>query len=247
MTHPTGLTTLLALATIGQSAVIQERATATCKHDACLELFELFAVAAKPFCSTYTKVPTHTLPAYAARWSKVPAKISSACTCLNGGTPTAVPTSAAPSTTATSTLAVSSSAVAIVTSTSIVSISPTSATPTATSLPPDVCHVTGYSGIPAAVASCTDIVLDGITVPGNSTIDLSKLKTGSKVTFKGRTFWEYFDANYPFIKVGGTNLEITSAEGAVLDGNGQAWWDGLGSNGGVTKYVFKSSSCSIIH
>jgi polygalacturonase len=97
--------------------------------------------------------------------------------------------------------------------------------------------VTTFSAIPAAVASCTNIVLDGITVPGNSTIDLSKLKTGSKVTFKGTTFWEYFDANYPFIKVGGTNIEVTAAEGAILDGNGQAWWDGIGSNGGVTKSV----------
>lgn len=97
------------------------------------------------------------------------------------------------------------------------------------------CHVTEYSGIPAAVASCTSITLDGITVPGNSTIDLSKLKTGSKVVFKGRTFWEYADANYAFIKVSGTDLEITADKDAVLDGNGQAWWDGLGSNGGLTK------------
>jgi len=95
--------------------------------------------------------------------------------------------------------------------------------------------VTAYSAIPAATAACTSITLDGITVPGNSTIDLSKLKTGTKVTFKGTTFWEYFDANYPFIKVGGTNLEITAADGAVLDGNGQSWWDGLGSNGGIAK------------
>jgi polygalacturonase len=55
------------------------------------------------------------------------------------------------------------------------------------------------------------------------------------VTFKGKTFWEYADANYAFIKVGGTNVEITAAEGAILDGNGQSWWDGLGSNGGLTK------------
>ena len=79
-------------------------------------------------------------------------------------------------------------------------------------------------------------------MPGNSTIDLSKLKTGTKVTFKGTTFWEYFDANYPFIKVGGTNLEITATEDAVLDGNGQSWWDGLGSNGGIAKFVLSTHS-----
>ncbi|KAF9694286.1 hypothetical protein EKO04_007727 [Ascochyta lentis] len=101
--------------------------------------------------------------------------------------------------------------------------------------PGDACYVTEYSAIAAAVAACTAITLDGITVPGNSTINLSKLKNGAKVKFKGFTFWEYGDANYPFIKVGGTNIEITAAKGAILDGNGQAWWDGLGSNGGVAK------------
>ncbi|KAL1606118.1 hypothetical protein SLS59_003243 [Nothophoma quercina] len=231
----TGLSALLALATVGQSAVIQERATATCTQDACLELFELFAVAAKPFCSAYTKAPTHTLPAFAARWSQVPAKISSACTCLNGGKPTAVPSSVAPSVTAATSSKAASSAIITSTPSAVPTSSPTSATPTTTSAAADACYVTAYSAIPAATASCTAITLDGITVPGNSTIDLSKLKTGTKVTFKGTTFWEYFDANYPFIKVGGTNLEITAAEGAILDGNGQSWWDGLGSNGGIAK------------
>ncbi|KAL5117361.1 hypothetical protein ACEQ8H_004677 [Pleosporales sp. CAS-2024a] len=101
----------------------------------------------------------------------------------------------------------------------------------------DACYVTSYAAIAAATAACTSITLDGITVPGNSTINLSKLKKGTKVTFKGTTFWEYFDGNYPFITVGGTNVEITAAQGAVLDGNGQAWWDGLGNNAGVTKFV----------
>lgn len=110
-----------------------------------------------------------------------------------------------------------------------------SATTGGTTAPPSACHVTDYSAIPAATAACTSITLDGITVPGNGTINLSKLKTGAKVTFSGTTFWEYFDANYPFIKVGGTDIEINATEGAILDGNGQAWWDGLGSNGGVAK------------
>lgn len=235
LTYYLDLTTLLALAAVGQSAVIQERATATCTHDPCLELFELFAVVAKPFCSAYLKKPTHTVPAYAARWAKVPERISSACTCLNGGNPTAVPTAV------TTSAAVSSSVItstAAISSPLVVSSStPTTSAPAATGTPSELCHVTTFSAIPAAVASCTDITLDSITVPGNSTIDLLKLKKGAKVTFKGTTFWEYFDANYPFIKVGGTDVEVTATEGAVLDGNGQAWWDGLGSNGGVAKFV----------
>jgi polygalacturonase len=37
------------------------------------------------------------------------------------------------------------------------------------------------------------------------------------------------------IRVGGTNIHITGAPGAIIDGNGEAWWDGQGSNGGKTK------------
>lgn len=221
------ISTLLALAIIGQAAVLHERAAPACTEDSCLELFQLFAIAAKPFCSAYTKAPTHTVPAFAAKWSDVPEKISSACTCLNGGKPTAVPTSIS------ATATVPSSSLGDVSVT--ITTSPSSTPPTATVAPADSCYVTGYLAIPAAVEACTSIILDGITVPGNSTIDLSKLKTGAKVIFKGTTFWEYFDANYPFIKVGGTNIEITAEEGAVLDGNGQSWWDGLGSNGGIAK------------
>ena len=99
----------------------------------------------------------------------------------------------------------------------------------------DPCHVTSYSGVAAAVSSCTNITLDSIAVPGNTTLDLTKLKTGTVVTFAGTTTFAYADANYDMIKVAGTDVTITAQKGAIIDGNGQAWWDGLGSNGGVAK------------
>ncbi|CAD0111392.1 unnamed protein product [Aureobasidium uvarum] len=99
----------------------------------------------------------------------------------------------------------------------------------------DPCHVTSYSGVAAAVSSCTNIVLDSIAVPGNTTLDLTKIQPGSTVTFAGKTTFAYADANYDMIKVAGTDVTITAEKGAIIDGNGQAWWDGLGSNGGVAK------------
>ena len=99
----------------------------------------------------------------------------------------------------------------------------------------DPCHVTSYSGVAAAVSSCSKIILDGIAVPGNTTLDLTKLKAGTVVTFAGKTTFAYADANYDMIKVAGTDVTITAEKGAIIDGNGQAWWDGLGSNGGVAK------------
>lgn len=49
------------------------------------------------------------------------------------------------------------------------------------------CTVTEFASISSAVASCTDIVLKNIVAPSASAIDLSKLKTGAKVTFAGKT------------------------------------------------------------
>lgn len=40
----------------------------------------------------------------------------------------------------------------------------------------------------------------------------------------------------PLVLIGGTDFHITAAPGAVIDGNGAAWWDGKGDNG-VKKYV----------
>ncbi|GAB7352823.1 hypothetical protein MBLNU459_g3437t1 [Dothideomycetes sp. NU459] len=110
----------------------------------------------------------------------------------------------------------------------------TSATNTASNAS-DICYVTDYAAVPAATAACTAITLDGLTVPGNSTLDLSKLKPKTVVTFKGLTTFEYAEANYNLILAGGTDIIITALPGAVIDGNGQAWWDGLGGNGGITK------------
>lgn len=105
--------------------------------------------------------------------------------------------------------------------------------------------------MPAATASCTAITLDGITVPSGKTLDLSALVNGTTVTFARTTTFEYYDGNIDLIKVGGTDITITSAPGSVIDGNGQAWWDGLGSNGGISKpnhfiTVSKANGASVI-
>ncbi|KAK4547939.1 hypothetical protein LTR36_010658 [Oleoguttula mirabilis] len=97
------------------------------------------------------------------------------------------------------------------------------------------CYVTAYSAVAAATAACTSITLKNILVPGNQTLDLSKLRAGTTVTFAGTTTFGFAEADYNLIEVGGTNITITAEKGAVIDGNGQAWWDGQGSNGGITK------------
>ena len=100
----------------------------------------------------------------------------------------------------------------------------------------DPCYCTEYSQIATAVASCTEILLENIAAPSNSSIDLSKLKDNSKVTFSGLiTFAFTNSSSFDPMIFGGKNVTITCAKGAIIDGNGPAYWDGLGSNGGVPK------------
>lgn len=56
-----------------------------------------------------------------------------------------------------------------------------------TKTPPGACTVTNYSDLAGAVANCTNIVLQDLYAPANSSIDLTDLKNGSTVTFAGTT------------------------------------------------------------
>ncbi len=63
-------------------------------------------------------------------------------------------------------------------------------TPNSTTTSTDpVCTVTTYStaAVSAAVSSCTDIHIRNLTIPGGSTLDLSKAKPNTVITFEGRT------------------------------------------------------------
>ncbi|KAM3074464.1 hypothetical protein ACMFMG_002732 [Clarireedia jacksonii] len=98
------------------------------------------------------------------------------------------------------------------------------------------CTATAYGDIANVIASCTNIVLDNISAPASSSIDLQSLQDGSIVTFSGTTtFGTTTDSDFDPIVVKGNNITITGASGHVIDGNGAAYWDGEGSNGGSDK------------
>jgi len=69
----------------------------------------------------------------------------------------------------------------------VVFSSPASAQATSTTSSGTTCTATAYSQITSAVASCTNIILENISVPASSTLLLTKLKAGSTVTFAGET------------------------------------------------------------
>ncbi|KAH7369619.1 glycoside hydrolase [Rhexocercosporidium sp. MPI-PUGE-AT-0058] len=100
----------------------------------------------------------------------------------------------------------------------------------------DSCICTQFNQIASAISNCTNITLQDIVAPSNSTIDLSKLKKNSVVTFAGTTSFEFTNSsNFNPISFGGKNVTITMAPGGVIEGNGSLYWDGLGSNGGRPK------------
>ncbi|EEA21242.1 hypothetical protein TMatcc_009352 [Talaromyces marneffei ATCC 18224] len=117
----------------------------------------------------------------------------------------------------------------------LISPSVTTSTPMAASSATS-CICTDYSQISSAVTSCTNIVLSNIAAPNGSAIDLSGLQAGTTVTFDGSTTFGFTNSSSfnPMI-ISGVGITITANPGAIIDGNGQAYWDGLGSNGGVPK------------
>ncbi|KAM3072123.1 hypothetical protein ACMFMF_007517 [Clarireedia jacksonii] len=114
-----------------------------------------------------------------------------------------------------------------------------SCTAQTTTTNPTSCTATVYSQIAPAVAECTSITLRNIYAPPKSSIDLSKIKAGTVVTFAGTTTFGFTnDSSFDPIILGGKGVRVTASAGSVIDGNGSAYWDGLGSNGGVPKRVF---------
>ncbi|KAI5777619.1 glycoside hydrolase [Geopyxis carbonaria] len=87
----------------------------------------------------------------------------------------------------------------------------------------DSCTITSTSAISAAISSCSTITISTLEVPAGETLDLTDLNDGT---------------NGPLISISGTSITITGASGHLLNGGGEQWWDGKGSNGGVTKPKF---------
>jgi polygalacturonase len=80
------------------------------------------------------------------------------------------------------------------------------------------------------------ITLDNIHAPVSSAIILTKLKTGAEVVFSGTTTFGFTTSSqFKPIQINGNNITIRGAPGSVIDGGGQQYWDGLGTNGGIPK------------
>ncbi|KAK5112551.1 hypothetical protein LTR85_011243 [Meristemomyces frigidus] len=162
---------------------------------------------------------------------------------------TAYSTGTAVSVTASSAVAAAStaSAVAVASSTAVVSAAASSSNDTSTSgsgatsgevsagTATSACTFTDLDSAVAGKADCTDIILSGIVVTAGETLDMTDLTDGTTVTFEGTTTFGYSEWDGPLISFSGTDITIQGATDHVIDMGGDQWWDGEGSNGGVTK------------
>ncbi|KAI2892925.1 CAZyme family GH28 [Aspergillus niger] len=227
----------------------------------CASAFSVSSAAAASFCATFTAstvtATTGVPDVFLSNCDYKTKHLSSACSCLgtaDGSAPASTPaapavsssskvgkapavaatrTSAIPTTFHTTAVRVplSTSAAAAVTSQAVLPAQSSVAGNGGTT-----CTVTEYASISSAVASCSNILLSNINAPASSTIDLTGLQTGAAVIFAGETtFGDTYDSDFDPIVISGTDVTITGEEGHVINGNGEAYWDGEGSNGGQDK------------
>ncbi|KAL3483838.1 putative endopolygalacturonase B [Aspergillus germanicus] len=100
------------------------------------------------------------------------------------------------------------------------------------------CTFKSASAAKSGKKSCSTITLDNIAVPAGETLDLTGLKTGTTVIFKGETTFGYKEWKGPLISVSGTSITVKQESGAKINCDGARWWDTKGSNGGKTKPKF---------
>ncbi|KAK1991329.1 family 28 glycosyl hydrolase [Colletotrichum falcatum] len=93
---------------------------------------------------------------------------------------------------------------------------------------PDACVFTDFESVKAKKASCADIVLSGVAVPGGRTLDLTGLQPGTRVTFAGTTTFGYKEWDGPLVSVSGDGVQVVGAPGHLIDCDGDRWWDGKG-------------------
>ncbi|KAJ8958401.1 hypothetical protein NQ318_002183 [Aromia moschata] len=98
------------------------------------------------------------------------------------------------------------------------------------------CTVTSYDQVATAVASCSDLTIDGIEVPAGKALELS-LKDGAKLTFQGHITFGHSEWGGPLVVIKGKGITVEGASGHRLDGQGALYWDGKGGSGS-TKPVF---------
>ncbi|KAK0215837.1 endopolygalacturonase 2 precursor [Armillaria nabsnona] len=85
----------------------------------------------------------------------------------------------------------------------------------------------------SSISSCSAVTINAFTVPSGSTLTLSP-KAGATVTMAGDITFAKTPSSGPLFTIDGDSVTFKGA-GHKFNGNGASYWDGEGTNGGVTK------------
>ncbi|CAK5263184.1 unnamed protein product [Mycena citricolor] len=83
------------------------------------------------------------------------------------------------------------------------------------------------------LGSCTSVVIEAFTVPSGSTVTIAAA-SGATVTMTGDITFAKTTSSGPLITFNTANINFNGGNHNI-NGNGAAYWDGQGTNGGVTK------------
>lgn len=98
--------------------------------------------------------------------------------------------------------------------------------------------ISSASDITAANLACTTININSFTMTAGETLDLTGLTSGTVVNLKGDVTFGFENWEGPLFKIGTSSETGTftfNGNGHTLNGQGAKYWDGEGTNDGVTK------------
>ncbi|CAK5265624.1 unnamed protein product [Mycena citricolor] len=94
------------------------------------------------------------------------------------------------------------------------------------------CTVNSVSSA-SSLGSCTDVIIEGFTVPSGETLTIAAA-SGATVTMAGDLVFAKTTSAGPLITFNTNNINFNGGDHNI-NGNGALYWDGQGTNGGVTK------------
>ncbi|KAF1320488.1 Endopolygalacturonase i, partial [Globisporangium splendens] len=102
------------------------------------------------------------------------------------------------------------------------------------------CKLTGNYVDSTSINSpnCKSILISNLHVPKSTTLDLTKVPSGSTITFAGTTTFDVTESDWngPLVLLSGSKLTITGS--GVLDGQGDSYWKQFKANPNFKRPVF---------
>ncbi|KAL1509619.1 hypothetical protein ABEB36_004329 [Hypothenemus hampei] len=94
----------------------------------------------------------------------------------------------------------------------------------------DNCAIKTIQDVSKVTSTCQNINIEDLVVPAGETLTLDLIEKAT-VTLKGNITFGYVNWIGPLMRVYGSNVTIKGEKGHVLNGQGELYWDSLGSWG----------------